>query len=285
MMTGAGAGDKPRILMCPPDHFEIAYAINPWMDEGVPFSRDLARRQWDALVAAITGPGGAAVCLMDAVEGLPDLVFTANAAFVSGNQAIVARYRHAERQGEESFVAAWFEENGFEVIRLPDALYFEGAGDALIWRNPDGLYPDRCLVFAGYRTRTAIASHSLISTHLGLPVLSLELMHEAFYHVDVCLCPLQGGYLLYAPESFDEYGNAVIEANVPPDKRITVAMADARRFACNAVNLGETVILNQGSTAVETALSDRGFRVIPLDMSEFIKAGGSAKCLTLRLNP
>ena len=42
--------------MCPPDHYEVAYAINPWMhpDDWRPHASDLAaesRREWLALRA------------------------------------------------------------------------------------------------------------------------------------------------------------------------------------------------------------------------------------------
>lgn len=265
---------KPVILMCPPTYFDVLYAINPWMEEAPPCNKDLARRQWDNLYDALTRQAGADVVLMDPVEDLPDLVFTANAAFIYNNIAIVAHYKHVERRPEEPFCAAWFEENGFQALRMPDHIFFEGAGDALIWR-------DR--VFAGYKTRTDIASHSLLTAATNLPVLSLELINSRYYHVDVCLCPLSDNTLIYAPETFDEYGRAVVEANVPADKLIPVSAEESARFACNAVNVHDTVIVNQGCPQLAENLTARGFRMIEVDLSEFIKAGGSAKCLTLRL--
>jgi N-dimethylarginine dimethylaminohydrolase len=266
---------RPHILMCPPDYFEVAYSINPWMKATDAVNVSTARAQWDALKQVIEA-AGAKVSEMPAQPGLPDLVFTANAAFMFRNKAIVARYRFPERQGEEPHVVHWLTQQGFEVMTLPKNLYFEGAGDALILQ-------DR--VLAGYRTRTDIQAHNFLTAETGLPVLSLELTHSRFYHVDVCLCPLSDGSLIYAPDAFDSYGNAVIEANVPAAKRIPVTLEEASRFACNAVNILDTVILNQGSERLNAELKSRGFHVVPLDMSEFLKSGGSSKCLTLRLNP
>lgn len=264
----------PQILMCPPTYFTVSYAINPWMEEATPCDEELAKRQWDALYKAITTETQAEVLLMDPVDGLPDLVFTANAAFVYNDTAVIAHYKHEERRGEEPFCADWFKAHGFKVVQMPDHIFFEGAGDALTWQ-------DR--VFAGYRTRTDIASHNLITAATGLPVLSMELINPRFYHIDVCMCPLADGHLIYAPDSFDEYGNAVIEANVPADKRIKVTPEEAARFACNSVNIHDTVLFNQGSNRLADELKQRGFKVIQVDLSEFLKAGGSSKCLTLRV--
>jgi N-dimethylarginine dimethylaminohydrolase len=263
--------DKPRILMCDPQYFEVAYAINPWMTQGSACDVTKAKQQWASLKAAIEHV--ADVDVMPAHPGLPDLVFTANAAFVYGKKALIANYKHPERKGEEAVAAQWFTQAGFETITLP--VVFEGAGDALIWQ-------DR--VFAGYRTRTDIAAHSLITAETGLPVLSLELVDDRFYHIDTCLCPLSDGTLMYVPQAFDHYGNTVIEANVPAEKRLPVSLAEAQNFACNAVNIGKTVFLNQGNSQVVAQLQQRGFTVVEVDMSEFLKSGGSAKCCTLRIN-
>lgn len=264
-----------RILVSPPTFFEVSYVINPWMANQAPVSRDLAQRQWDRLVQAIESCG-ASVEVLPAVKGLPDLVFTANAALVYDKKALVARYKHPERQGEEPHVEDWFRQHGFGLQTLPRQVPFEGAGDALIY--------DRRLVLAGYRQRTDIQAHTAISNTTGLPVLSLELVNPRFYHVDVSLCPLARGHLLYYPGAFDSYGLQVLCENIPESKRIPTTLTEASAFACNAVPLGPNVIVHQPSARLVDILSSRGFRVIAVDLGEFLKAGGSAKCLTLRLD-
>lgn len=273
-------GDKPKILMCPPDYFTVEYAINPWMEGHDTGSCDveLAKKQWENLYKAISEEAGAEVLLMDPVDGLPDLVFTANAAFVYNEHAVIAHYKFPERQGEEPHCEKWFNDHGFTVTTMPDNIFFEGAGDALTWKTPE----DNVVVFSGYRSRTDIASHSLMSAKTGLPVMSLEL-GERFYHVDVTMCPLATGDLIYYPGAYDEYGNAVIEANVPKEKRIPVSKEEAYRFCCNTVNINDTVIFNEGSSKLADELKARGIRVLQVNMSEFLKSGGSSKCLTLRV--
>lgn len=270
---------KPRILMCPPTYFTVDYVINPWMKPGT-VDKDLAMRQWENLKNTIEKHAGATVEVLDPVEGLPDLVFTANAAFVHEKKAILARYRHPERQGETPYCDTWFQKHGFETYHVQDDISFEGAGDALKWFDPAG----GIKVFAGYRTRTDILSHNDITIHTGLPVLSLELATEHYYHIDVCICPMDNGVFLWHPDAFDAYAKRVIELNVPDALRVPVTREEARSFTCNAVNVADTVIFNQGATRVVEELKGKGLNVIEVDLSEFLKSGGSAKCLTLRLN-
>jgi hypothetical protein len=94
-----------RILMCPPDHYGIEYEINPWMSRQRPADRKLAIEQWQGL-ASLVKFAGAEVELVSPVAGLPDLVFTANAAMIFGCKAILAHFRHYQRQGEEPFYEA-----------------------------------------------------------------------------------------------------------------------------------------------------------------------------------
>ena len=65
---------------------------------------------------------------------------------------------------------------------------------------------------------------------------------------------------------------------------IEVRTEEAARFACNAVVLGRHVVLNTGCPQLESDLRARGYSLYSTELDEFIKAGGSAKCLTLRLD-
>lgn len=264
-----------RILMCPPDFFEVDYVINPWMDgHAGSLDRDLARRQWDGLRAAIAE--SAEVVLLQPQPGLPDLVFTANAGFVHGRRAVPSHFMPHERRPEEPYLRAWFEAEGFEVRVLPDNVAFEGAGDALIDRGGPWLW-------AGYGFRTEIEAHDYLRRWFDLEVVSIRLVDPRFYHIDTCMCPLDGGYLLYHPPAFDDVSRAEIERRVPAARRIPVDSDDAGHFACNAVNIGRKVFMNRARAGLAAQLEAHGFEVLQLSLSEFLKAGGSAKCLTLKL--
>ena len=268
---------KPiRILMCAPDHYDVDYVINPWMEGNIhKSSQDKAVEQWSKLNHVLNDI--AQVDLVQGQAGVPDMVFTANAGLVLGDNVVLSRFYHPERQGEEPYFKQWFEDNGFNVFELPQDLPFEGAGDALLDREGRWLW-------AGYGFRSELDSHPYIAKWLDIEVLSLRLIDDRFYHLDTCFCPLTGGYLLYYPAAFDSYSNHIIEKRVPADKRIAIAEADAINFACNTVNVGQTVVMNKVTQELKQRLNDLEFEVIETPLTEFLKAGGAAKCLTLRIN-
>lgn len=258
--------------MCPPDYYGIEYEINAWMNRSRQAVRAVAIDQWNRLKGLLE-QAGATIFVMDPIQGLPDLVFTANAAMIFKQQAILANFRHTERQGETAHDVAWLEEYGFRPRYVPVDLNFEGAGDALFCGET---------LFAGYRIRSDARGHQAIGEMIGCRVIPLELVNEYYYHLDTCFCPLAPGEAIYFPGAFDEYGRKALAQHVPT--LIEVAENEARRFACNAVVVGKTVTTNTGCPQLHAELAQRGYtpRETPLD--EFVKAGGSAKCLTLRLD-
>src|SRR3954469_18566231 len=260
----------PRILMCPPDYFGIEYEINPWMSVQKGSDPELSRRQWHALHETL-GELGVTVDLIEPVAGLPDLVFTANAGVVYENLFLPARFRFGVRQKESPYFERWARDRGFEVVPLPESMNFEGAGDALFCGDT---------LFAGYRFRSDVRSHQWVGERLGVPVLPLELVDPRFYHLDTCFCPLAPDLAIYYPGAFDEYGRSVLRDRIP--RLIEVSPEEAISFSCNAVVVGRTVVLNRGAPKLSAELQELGLAVRPLDFSEFIKSGGSAKCLTLR---
>ena len=265
-----------RFLMCSPHHYEVDYVINPWMEGNIHrSSRDMAEQQWQGLYQLISAHAN--VELVKPQPGWPDMVFTANAGLILGKQVVLSRFLHPERQGEEPFFKAWFESYGYTVHELPKDLPFEGAGDALLDREGRWLW-------AGYGFRTELDAHPLAAQWLDIEVLSLRLMDERFYHLDTCFCPLTDGYLLYYPPAFDAYSNRLIEMRLPTHKRIPIGEADAVNFACNAVNIDRVVIMNKASAGLKQQLTELGFQVLETPLTEFLKAGGAAKCLTLRLD-
>lgn len=264
--------DRPHVLMCPPEYYGIHYEINPWMNRSRQCDHREAVWQWQALRELIEECGAKVSCL-EPVRGLPDLVFTANAALIHRDTAILSRFRHAQRQGEEPYDEAWFSAHGFQVHRPPPGLHFEGAGDALFCGDT---------LFAGYRIRSDMRGHQWVARVLGCRVIPLELVDPHFYHLDTCFCPLTAEVALYYPLAMDSYGRRALEESIP--ELIRVSEEEARAFACNAVVIGRTVVTNVGCPELHGLLRARGFQARQTPLGEFVKAGGSAKCLTLRLD-
>jgi len=275
-----------HFLMCRPEHFAVSYTINPWMDPASWAREDRAlaatsQREWAGLLDAMLD-AGAKIHLVPAVPRLPDLVFTANAAVVLDGKALLARFRHAQRQGEQPHFAAAFRRlqgrGLIDTIRtLPENVALEGAGDCVFDHT-------RNLFWMGYGPRSDAAAREHVADAFGVEVLALELADPRFYHMDTALCPLTNGEVIYVRGAFTPAGRAVIAERVAPDQRIELAADDAGRLAANAVSIGTDIVLSGCSERMRATLEERGYRVIATPLDSFLRSGGSAFCLTLRLD-
>ena len=252
-------------LMCPPEYFTVAYIINPWMHGNLRrIDNAVAKQQWRALYDTLTDL--ATVRLVLPQPGSPDMVFTANAGLVRGKRFICSRFRYPERQYEEPYFADWFMDRGYDVSLMPRDVPFEGAGDALFDRGAERLW-------MAHGHRSISQSRDILADRLGMDVVALKLVDQRFYHLDTCFCPLEGGYTMYFPAAFDAASLGEIESRVPAAKRIAIDEEDALAFACNAVNIDDTVVVNRATAAFVKALAAKKFQVIQNPLSEFMKAG------------
>jgi N-dimethylarginine dimethylaminohydrolase len=284
MNATPAAPTPPRLLMCRPQFFAVNYSINPWMDPAAWASGDdaaRAGRQWAALHRALRG-AGAQIDLVEPQPELPDLVFTANAAVVLDGVALLARFRHPERQREEPVFAAAF--HGLKargllnsVVEMPAGVPLEGAGDCIF-------DPHRKQFWVGCGPRSDPAARAVVEKVYGLPAVSLPLADPRFYHLDTAFCALPCGAVVYYPAAFTAEGLAAIHATVAPADRIELDAADAERFAANAVAFGNTIVLSSASAKLSARLEQRGYAVVETPLDAFQKSGGSACCLTLRLD-
>jgi N-dimethylarginine dimethylaminohydrolase len=265
-----------NLLVCAPNFYGVNYKINAWMDVDISVNKEVAHLQWvrmcDRLIRA-----GAYLRYIEPSPDFPDMVFTANAGLVKDKTVVLSNNRHKERQGESPLFKQWFLEHGYRVIELPKDIYFEGAGDALFFNNT---------LFMGYGFRTSKESHQIIANALDVHYVSCELVDPNFYHLDTCLFPTKDR-VVYYPEAFSQKSREEIMQGLVKEcllsrisaDLISVYEPDAKEFVCNSVEIDNTII---------TPLAQyddlfRGYDVYPCEMSEFLKAGGAVKCLTLKL--
>ncbi|CAN5362600.1 hypothetical protein BH23ACT9_BH23ACT9_16400 [soil metagenome] len=259
-----------RYLMCPPDHFEVAYAINPWMGGTVDVA--LAQAQWRELATAIRAAGGT-VEVMDAVPGLPDMVFTANAGVVDGGTFVAGAMRHPERMAETEHFRRWAAGNGFDVAALSDGAVLEGIGDCM---------PLGRSMIAGHGARSTRTAHDDIARLTGREVIGVHLADLRWYHVDLTLCPLDDRRAIVYPDAYDADGARRVLRAIP--EPLVLTEAEASTFAANSIVVGSTVIMPACPPRVGAQLEAWGFDVVVTDVSEFAKAGGAVRCLTLPLD-
>src|SRR5215475_12823168 len=286
MSTSEQFDSRPSFLMCRPRYFAVTYSINPWMDPAAwhqsgDVLHGTAVRQWEGLLRELRR-SGANVELVKPEVGLPDLVFTANSAVVLDGKALLARFHHPQRRDEEPVFAAAFRALRArrlidEIVTLPPGVALEGAGDCL-WD------PHRRMFWMGNGFRTDAAAREIVAAEFGVPCVALGLADPSYYHLDTACSPLPCGAVMYHPGAFTPDALAEIHARVAPEQRIELSPADTARFAANAVSFGRTILLSACSEALRGRINDRGYKVVKTPLAAFLRSGGSACCLTLRLD-
>lgn len=259
---------RRRYLMCPPEHFEVRYAINPWMDPSRPVDRALALQQWQRLVHVYEGLGHV-VERIDPLPGHPDMVFAANGGLVHGGRALGARFTHPERQAEGPAYLARLA----SLVEVSPATHTnEGEGDFLV-------VGDRVLAGTGFRTDRA--AHAEAAAVLDVEVVSLELVDPRYYHLDTCLAVLSDEHVAYYPAAFSPASQEVLARRYPD--AIRASSWDAEVLGLNCVSDGLHVVLAERAEGLAGQLADAGYLPVPVDLSELLKAGGSVKCCTMEL--
>ena len=265
-----------HFLMCPPTYFDVSYAINPWMDPTVGVDVRRALTQWEALVTSYRAHGHE-VDVLEPVPGLPDMVFAANGATVVDGHVLQAKFAHPQRRAEARYHrrrhARHGESAGLTSLRAARAVN-EAEGDFAV-------LADRVLAGSGFRTTPA--AHRELASLTGREVLSLELVDPRFYHLDVALTVLddERDHIAYYPAAFSEQSRQRL-AVLFPDAVIADA-ADAQVLGLNCVSDGRHVWLPVGADHLAEQLTGAGYHVIPTDLSELLKGGGSVKCCTQEL--
>ena len=261
------------VLMCAPTHFDVLYAINPWMDPSVPTDTDKAVSQWRELRDTYTRLG-IVVHEIPAEAGLPDMVYAANGALVVDSIAYTASFLFPERQPEASAYAAWLAGAGYEVVEATEVN--EGEGDFLVVGD---------VILAGTGFRSTIASHREVKRTFGRDVVTLMLVRPEYYHLDTALAVLDArpGHevIAYLPSAFAPVSLAELERRFPD--AILVDEDEAAMLGLNVVSNGRDVVLPARATKFAAALAERGFNPVGIDLSELLKGGGGVKCCTLAL--
>lgn len=261
-----------RYLMCPPEHFGVDYEINPWMHLEIQADREQALAQWVGLKSALERAGAEVKELLPQ-RGWPDLVFTANAGVVQGQTFVPAHFTYAERQGETEHNIEWAESAGFDVALMPSAMRQEGAGDFL--PLGDGF-------LAGWGFRSDENSVPMLAEMLGAPVHGVHLIDPRMYHLDLTYCPLDSRHAIVAPDGWDPADRDRILALIP--EPLILTLDEALLFCANSVVVGRHVLMPSVPLRIGNQLTEWGFTFEAVDVSQFLKAGGACRCLTLALD-
>lgn len=260
-------------LMCPPDHFEIGYEINPWMTRDVQPDPELAREQWNNLVANLK-KAGASVDILHPVASLPDMVFTADIGLTDGQRFIKTRFRHPVRQPEIQYGVDWLQNHNYEIVELP-------LPNDIVWESSD-VRPFRNYLIGGHGFRTDIQALRALAGFTQRKLLPIEFVDPRFYHLDLSFCPLGDRRAIVAPDAWSRSSCELIKEVIP--ELLVLELDEALTFCSNAVIVDKTIIMPACPPRVGRVLERWGYTVCVSPVSEFLKAGGAVHCLTLALH-
>jgi N-dimethylarginine dimethylaminohydrolase len=270
-----------RYVMVRPDRFRVDYAINPFMHLDDQPDPRLALAQWVDLVATIERLGGTVEVVPQRPDS-PDMVYAMNLGLgvvrpdgsdTPRGHVVMSHMRYAERRMETLSARPWFEQSGRTtsyVGREGVGAHLE-AGDVFAWGDA---------LVAGFGPRTEELALKHLAGDLGVRVRGLRITHPAMSHLDLAFCPLDGRRAMVAPGAFDAESAEALLALVPEPLVLTDEEA-LSTFCANSIVIDHTVVMPAGAPKrVIAQLSEWGFEVVEVDVSEFHKGGGSVRCLT-----
>ncbi len=262
-----------RILMCPPDYYNIEYVINPWMDITSTIDREKVQQEYNA-VKNLYKKLGLEVFEIEPIKGLPDMVYSANYGYAEGTMFIKSNFKYGERKKEADYAADFFKKQGFTVLTLPKEIDFEGEGDLL---RTDSAY------FMGWGKRTSREAKKYLQKILTKPIFDFEMIDPYYYHLDTCFSPLSNDVVVINPSSFRPEARQIIRTHF---RKVieTTESADHKLLACNLVTINKQVVVGKGiSTSLRNNFEQLGYSVHEVAMTEYLKGGGSVKCISLEI--
>lgn len=268
----------PKVLLCPPNYFDVVDQKNPYMSEKCAVDRAKARTQWENLCSVLQ-QHGCEIETIDPIEGLEDMVFAANQLFAGekagyGKFIVPSRMVYSSRQREVPFFIDWFRARDFQIIdvNLGDD-FLEGHGD-LLW------HPDNSRIYGGYgfrSTRGGIEKVSSAMSKMGIDVIPLELGDPYCYHLDTCFCPLNNDAVLIFAGAFSADALVSIHKHWP---RVHLLEAtEAHQFMGNGIVVNGAYITPRVTPQLEVILAEEGLTPHIVETSEFEKSGGSCFCM------
>ncbi len=224
---------------------------------------NLARRQHAEYCAALRATG-LELILLPPDEAHPDACFVQDTAVIFQDLAIVGRFGVESRQGEEETIRRALHGHK-RVVNLRAPALIEG-GDVLILGTR---------VWVGLSARTNRSGYAQLRELLELEGATVDTLPvPSGLHLLSGCCTLGRGVLL-ATE---------IYASLPAFAGLDIiTVPDGEAPAANALAVGSSVILPAGHPHTEAQIRARGFRVLPVPVTEFAKADGGVTCLSLLL--
>jgi N-dimethylarginine dimethylaminohydrolase len=283
--------EEPRkVLMCSPEYFDIVDVKNVHMEGNIGvLQKTVAVKQWEDLKNIYNSLVDEKILeqlyVIDGAENCEDMVFTANQSFpwmLNGEKTVVmSKMRHESRQREVPYFEKFYQDLGYNILHLQHTKMFEGMGDTIPHYGKN-------LLYGGYGHRSETTAYEEISKLLNVPVVTLELIDERFYHLDTCFIPINEETVLLCKEAFTEEGLSALRKLFKNIVEIPVEEA-VDFFALNAHCINDKitgkklVVIQKGTSVTKRVLEQNGYAVLQTDTSEYMKSGGSVFCMKMML--
>ena len=260
-----------HFILCPPTYYDIDYAINDWMNTNNKVNKSLAMNQWQTLITAYMDLQ-VEITLIPPVAGISELTFPGDSVFLYGKNAFISNFKYKVREPESRYMLERCKRLGYKTHLFPDNITFEGNAMLIRWNK---------ILIGGVGVRTSLDALKTISKEIDIEVIPLKLQNP-FFHLDISICPLDSDTLAFFPGAFDYEDQKRIRGMAK--RVIEVDALEAEKLACNTIAVENNIILSTHECPkFAEDLKDAGFNVISLNLNEFRKAGGGAKCLTLEV--
>ncbi|WP_285115813.1 dimethylargininase [Leifsonia sp. fls2-241-R2A-40a] len=227
-----------------------------------PVDTELADKQWDAYVAALSEAGWQTVEVASA-DRMADSVFVEDTAVVFGDTAVITLPGAESRRGETEGTEAALRAQGLRLERIEAPGTLEG-GDVL--KVGSTVYVGR----GGRTNAEGIRQLRAIVAPLGYTVVAVPVTKALHLKTAVTALP-DGTVIGYEPIVDD---TRVFERFLPvPEAHGTavVVLAD------------DTVLMSSSAPQSVALVEDLGYTVVQVDISEFEKLEGCVTCLSIRI--
>lgn len=263
-------GTLKEVLLCPPKFMKIREVINEtqkhYLNENI--DTNLAGRQHQHLLETLQ-QHEIQTHLLAAHPELPEQVFTRDIGFTIGDTLFAAQMKRKIRQGESKSFQLWLEQHGIQAVDMNDEI--EG-GDVIVDGNA---------VWVGLSNRTTKQAIEELRSHLPNYDIKELKFDPAYLHLDCVFQPISHKKALCYPPAFTADTLELIQNQF---ELIEVDKEEQFTLATNVLSIGEKKIISLTlNKKTNEQLRQHGFNVIPIDISEIIKSGGSFRCVTLPL--
>lgn len=205
--------------------------------------------------------------LLPTVSHLPEQVFTRDIGFAISNKLFLAKMKYNIRKEERDLFGQWLLQKRIHAVKMKHVI--EG-GDVIVDGNK---------VFVGQSSRTSSEAVDELKQHLpNYHIYSLK-FNPAYLHLDCVFQPISTDEaLIYSPAFQSD------ERNFLKSIYDTIDVTEKEQFTLgtNILSIGNKTIISLSiNKEVNRQLEKRGYKIIPLDITEIIKSGGSFRCITL----